>query len=184
MTSDWIPDIANRLRQDQIGIIPFETLWGITGRIRPALIHRIFDVKKRPITRPLLVIINSISQLDQLCLPLSHGQHACIDHYWPGPTTLILPKSAGVPDELTGGLPGIAIRLPNAPWLHDLITQVGEPIISTSANLHGIPAPLSPNDWDPTLIAALDFTVQPKVAMSGHPSHIVDLMVTPPRQLR
>ena len=150
-SSPWITKAATRLKNNEVGILPFDTLLGITAIITPDTIDRIFKIKDRPPTHPFLVIINNLSQLNTICAPLTHQQNETIQRYWPGPVSIILPKSPLLPANLTGDRPGIGVRLPTAQWILDLISAVGQPLLSTSANRHGQTTPLTPLDIDPVL---------------------------------
>ncbi len=183
-SSDWISEAATRIKKNEIGLIPFDTVWGIVGRITPSVIQRIFEIKQRPLDRPLLVVIGQEDHLPRLCTPLTSAQKQATVRHWPGPVTLILPKRPELPPILTGNAEGIAIRFPSAPWVIDLINAVGEPLISTSANKHGDPVPATITDWDPRLVDGCDFTVSFAVPMTGAPSTIIDCLGAEPQVVR
>lgn len=170
----WVADTADRLRRGQVGVVPFDTVLGITATISAESIQRIRDIKLRPATMAFIVIINHIQQLTTLCTDLSAEQMAATQRYWPGPVTLILPKSPQLPPSLTGEFEGIGIRLPTSKWVTDLVGLVGAPLISTSANRHGKPGATSIADLDPDIRNAVDFTVSATVPMTGAPSKIID----------
>ena len=183
-SQDWIQDAADRIKKNEIGLIPFDTVWGLVGRITPAVIQRMFDIKRRPIDRPLLVVIGHEDHLTTLCPSLTSGQRQQIQIHWPGPVTLVLPKLATLPSILTGSAEGVAIRFSAAPWVTDLINAVGEPLISTSANRHGDPVPSTPNEWDSRIVDSCDFTVPVTLPMTGTPSMIIDCLGLNPRIIR
>ncbi|NDC82605.1 threonylcarbamoyl-AMP synthase [bacterium] len=182
MTSDWIPTAADRIKNGKIGIIPCDTVWGICSLIRPESIHRIFEAKQRPKTKPFITLVNSRDMIELLCAPLNSDQLHLVQTSWPGPTTLILPKHPNI--DLVSDTPSIGIRWPGARWLCELIDRVGEPILSTSANLHGFQGPLAPGHWPTALTTAVDFIVDDPMDMIGVPSTIIDGTVSPPRILR
>jgi len=183
-SSNWFHDAASRIKNGEVGLVPFDTVWGLVGKISPSVINRLFEIKQRPKDRPLLVVISDIRQLETLCSPLNDLQRQAIKSHWPGPTTLILPKHPRVPTELIGAAQGIAIRYPTAQWVLDLINTVGEPLISTSANRHGFPVPQTHKDWDPQITNACDFTASWTPPMTGTPSAIIDYLRDPPSIVR
>lgn len=175
-TSRWITTAATRLKNGEVGILPFDTLLGITAIITPETIDRIFRIKDRPQTRPFLVIINTLTQLDKICAPLTPEHYDTIRRHWPGPVSIILPKSPLLPPHLTGDRPGIGVRLPSAAWIIDLITEVGHPLLSTSANRHGQPTPMTAATIDTDLRNRVDFVIDAPEPMTGRASTIINAM--------
>ncbi len=132
---------ADFLRQGQLVAFPTETVYGLGGNaLDPASVGKIYAAKGRPSDNPLIVHVATKAQVAELAevSPLAEG---LIHAFCPGPLTLVLPKKAIVPKEVTGGLDTVAIRIPNHPVAMALLQQAGLPIAAPSANLSGKPSP-------------------------------------------
>lgn len=120
---------------------PTETVYGLGANAfdRNAVLS-IFSAKGRPADNPLIVHIHSISQLDALCEipPLAEE---LIHAFWPGPLTMLFPRKPSVPDEVTAGLPTVAIRMPSHPVAARMLRECNLPIAAPSANRSGRPSP-------------------------------------------
>lgn len=147
---------------------PTETVYGIGALARDeAAIRKVFRIKRRPETMPLSIGVSSMDMLKEV---------ACVEHedfirrFLPGPVTVILKKKAALPDVLTAGSDAIGIRYPDHPMALDLIGRTG-PIVSTSANLHGRPDPVTAGE----VTVEADYVLDGGRCLYGRPSTIVDL---------
>ncbi len=140
--------IAALERPDGVIAFPTDTVYGLGCKIdHPEAIEKIYRIKGRSETKPLVllgaredVFIPFIQ-----CLPDSATQ--LMVNYWPGPLTLVLPKTDDVPDLVTKGFPTVAMRIPDCPILLDLLSLVpGGVLATTSANLSGNPPCLKAED--------------------------------------
>ncbi len=121
---------------------PTETVYGIgANALDPAAVAGIFEAKGRPSDNPIIVHIARASDITQLTTKLTPNIIKLIDEFWPGPLTLVLPKTKAVPDIVTAGLPTVAIRMPDDPVALSLIRKAGCPIAAPSANISGKPSP-------------------------------------------
>ena len=120
---------------------PTETVYGLGANAldRDAVLS-IFAAKGRPADNPLIVHIPDRSQLSALCSVPDHAE-ALMDAFWPGPLTLLFEKKASVPDEVTAGLPTVAIRMPSHPVAREMLQTCNLPIAAPSANSSGRPSP-------------------------------------------
>lgn len=130
------------LDQSDVVAFPTETVYGLGARIdRPEGLKKIFATKERPFFDPLIVHVSSIEQA-KTCFK---EWHAMADHlaktFWPGPLTLVMPKSELVSDTITSGLESVGVRLPSHPLAQKLISAVGVPIAAPSANKFGKTSP-------------------------------------------
>lgn len=117
---------------------PTDTVYGIgTNVFDIEAVKKIFDIKKRSRNKPLIVCISEASQVDQLATEISKVAKKLIEHFWPGPLTLVLKRSTDVPDIVTGGRETIAVRCPASELARRLIAKAGYPLVATSANLSG-----------------------------------------------
>ena len=133
---------VNLLEQGNVVAFPTETVYGLGARIdRPEGLKKIFSTKERPFFDPLIVHVSSIDQA-KTCF---REWHAMADHlakaFWPGPLTLVMPKSDLISDTITSGLDSVGVRLPRHPLAQKLISAVGVPIAAPSANKFGKTSP-------------------------------------------
>ncbi len=130
------------LRDGGLVAVPTETVYGLAANaLDPEAVKRIYITKGRPGDNPLIVHICDFSQIFPLVreVPLSAAKLA--GTFWPGPLTIILPKSDLVPKETSGGLDTVAIRFPSHPAAQEVIRAAGVPLAAPSANLSGRPSP-------------------------------------------
>jgi L-threonylcarbamoyladenylate synthase len=133
--------LAARLRRGGIVAVPTETVYGLAGdATRRSACLRIFAAKGRPSNDPLIVHIASLRDLARV----AHANPEALRlaaRFWPGPLTIVLPKTDAVPDEATAGLPSVAVRMPSHPLFRRLIRLAGVPLAAPSANPFGLVSP-------------------------------------------
>jgi L-threonylcarbamoyladenylate synthase len=130
-----IADAAARIRDGGLVAFPTETVYGLgANALDAAAVAKIYALKNRPATSPLIVHVASIEAAKSLVAGWPPEAEALARRYWPGPVTLVLPKAAVVPDIVTAGLPTVGIRMPDHPVALELIRQAGVPIAAPSAN--------------------------------------------------
>lgn len=152
---------ASLLRQGELVAIPTETVYGLAADARNgAAVASIFKAKGRPADNPLIVHIARMEDLEKLVQEIPSVAKALAAAYWPGPLTMIFKKANGVPDEVTAGLPTVAVRMPSHPVARRLITLSGCPLAAPSANRSGIPSPTEAHrvaeDMDGRIAAIVD----------------------------
>ena len=129
---------ATAIREGKIVAYPTETVYGLgVDPFNEKAIASLFRMKVRDASAPILLIVDRQDRLGALCPALSAKAIACMDRFWPGPLSLLLPKSPVIPDSLTAGMPKICVRCPGAEIARALCTAVGGVLTSTSANLSG-----------------------------------------------
>ncbi len=117
---------------------PTETVYGLgADGLNPIAVAKIFEAKKRPTFNPLILHIADRGWLKKLTSVENGRVEQLINKFWPGPLTLVLPKTELVPDIVTSGNPTVAIRMPNHPVALQLIEMSGRPIAAPSANKFG-----------------------------------------------
>ncbi|MBI3989915.1 MAG: threonylcarbamoyl-AMP synthase [candidate division NC10 bacterium] len=133
---------AALLRAGELVAFPTETVYGLgADALRPEAVQKIFQVKGRPLDNPLIVHIADRDHLRQLARKVPPAAFTLTDRFWPGPLTLVLPRSAAIPPEVTGGLETVAVRMPAHPVALALIRESGVPVAAPSANRSGRPSP-------------------------------------------
>ncbi len=143
---DEIEHALKLLKNGEVVAIPTETVYGLAARIdSDSAIEKIFKTKQRPFFDPLIVHVSSIDQAQQLTTDWNAIADALAKEFWPGPLTMVLPKSAQISDVITSGLTSVGIRMPEHPMALELIHQAGVPLAAPSANKFGKTSPTSAN---------------------------------------
>ncbi len=137
-TSEQIAVAAQHIREGKLVAFPTETVYGLgANALDASAVARIFELKERPAFDPLIVHIADIIDIERLTSEKDERVYKLAEKFWPGPLTIILPKSNLVPDIVTSGLETVGIRMPNHPIALELIRLAGCPIAAPSANKFG-----------------------------------------------
>lgn len=129
---------AQYIKVGKLVAFPTETVYGLgANALDPLAVAKIFDLKARPNFDPLIVHIADMEAIEKLTMGRDARVQLLAEAFWPGPLTLILPKSELVPDIVTSGLKTVGIRMPDHPIALELIRQSGCPIAAPSANKFG-----------------------------------------------
>jgi len=130
-----IKDAAGRIRAGELVAFPTETVYGLgANALDAAAVAKIYALKGRPATSPLIVHVASIEMARALVSEWPAAAESLALKYWPGPLTLVLPKAAAIPDIVTADLKTVGIRMPNHALALELIREAGVPIAAPSAN--------------------------------------------------
>jgi L-threonylcarbamoyladenylate synthase len=130
------------LRAGDVVAFPTETVYGLGADARnPAAVRRIYALKGRPPGHPLIVHLASADALPEWAAHVPPAARRLAERYWPGPLTLVLPRAAGVPDEVTGGQDSVGLRVPAHPVARALLERFGGGIAAPSANRYGRVSP-------------------------------------------
>jgi len=141
-TSENIKKAAEIIREGSLVAFPTETVYGLgADALNPHAVARIFEAKNRPCFDPIIVHIAEFSQVRRLCSSVDRRAKKLMERFWPGPLTLVLPKSQTVPDIVTAELPTVAVRMPSHPVALSLIKEAETPIAAPSANPFGYLSP-------------------------------------------
>ncbi len=133
-----IQKAAQLIRAGKLVAFPTETVYGLgANALDPKAVAEVFKAKERPSFDPLIVHIHNLNQLEMLTEKVDSRVFRLAEKFWPGPLTMVLPKSKAVPDIVTSGLPTVGIRMPNNNIALELIRQAGCPIAAPSANKFG-----------------------------------------------
>lgn len=142
--NDTIKQSAKVIKSGGLVAFPTETVYGLGANgLNPIAVAKIFEVKKRPAFNPLILHIADKNSLRNYAVYNDERIDQLINKFWPGPLTLVLPKTDVVPDIVTSGNTTVAVRMPNHDVALELIKQSGTPIAAPSANKFGH---LSPTD--------------------------------------
>lgn len=130
------------IRKGGIVAFPTETVYGLgADALNPDAVQKIFDAKGRPADNPLIVHVAKREDFSRLAEEIPPTAQKLMDHFCPGPLTLILKKKDIIPDITTAGLDSVAIRVPSNEIAKELILAAGTPIAAPSANKSGSPSP-------------------------------------------
>jgi L-threonylcarbamoyladenylate synthase len=167
--------LARKLQQGKLVAVPSETVYGLAANaLDSKACRRIFTAKGRPASDPLIVHIHSLAQLEQIAVPNAAALRLA-KAFWPGPLTLILPKRDIVPNEVTAGLPSVAVRMPSHPLFRRLLKLCQLPLAAPSANPFGYVSPTTAEHVMVGLGSRIDFILDGGAATIGLESTIVDL---------
>lgn len=182
---DKIGAAARILRQGGLVAIPTETVYGLGANgLDSQAVKRIFEAKGRPQDNPLILHITGPQWLPRYCEDIPPIAYVLARKFWPGPLTMILKRSAVVPDATTAGLDTVAIRCPNHPVTLAIIREAGVPIAAPSANTSGRPSCTSAQDVLEDMNGKIEGIVDGGACTVGVESTILDLTCEPPRLLR
>ncbi len=170
-------------------IIPTETVYGLAANaFDPDAVSKIFFTKGRPANNPLIVHIASIDRLSQVAatpLPSSiERQIDSVSDLWPGPLTVVLPRSAKIPDIVTAGQSTVAIRVPSHPVALKLLARCDFPIAAPSANRSNYVSPTRAAHCEHAFEGGIEMIIDGGECEIGVESTIVSLEENGPRLLR
>ncbi len=133
-----ISEAAARIRAGGVVAFPTETVYGLgVNALDAAAVGRVYELKGRPPTSPLIVHVASVEMARSVVSEWPALADELAQRWWPGPLTLVLPKSPAIPEIVTSGLATVGVRMPNHPIALELIEQAGVPIAAPSANRFG-----------------------------------------------
>lgn len=182
---DEYREAADILRAGGLVAFPTETVYGLGGDgLLKEAAGKIYSAKGRPSDNPLIVHIAEIESLKVLSDNIPKAAYILAEKFWPGPLTIILPKSKRVPPETTGGLDTVAVRMPNHPVALALIKEAGICIAAPSANASGRPSPTNAEHVREDLYGKIDMILDGGETDLGIESTIVDLTGDIPTILR
>lgn len=178
-------DAAAFIKKGGIVAFPTETVYGLGANVFDEnAIAKIFKAKQRPNDNPLIAHIGNLAQINLLASEISNTAQKFIDELFPGPLTLVLPKSAKVPENATAGLDTIGIRMPSNQLAREFLEACGVPLVAPSANLSGKP---SPTTWEAVfedLNGRINCILQGEPTEIGLESTVVDCSGDVPLVLR
>lgn len=173
--TDSPEEAAAILNSGGVVAFPTETVYGLgAGICHPEAILQLFRAKGRPSDNPLIVHLGSIDQLDEVAEALHADARALIEHFFPGPLTLVLQKKSSVPDSVTAGLETVGVRCPSNPVAQEFLRLCGCPVAAPSANRSGLPSATSWEAVMEDLEGKIDCVLRGKPSTIGLESTIVE----------
>jgi L-threonylcarbamoyladenylate synthase len=172
-SKESIAQAAQIIREGGLVAVPTETVYGLAANaLDPIAVARIFAAKNRPSFDPLIVHVADPEMLALVTETIPTQAEQLMARFWPGPLTLVLPKSAHVPSLVTSGLPTVAVRMPAHPVALELIRQAG-PIAAPSANPFGYLSPTKAEHVAQSLGGQVDLILDAGPTVFGLESTIV-----------
>ncbi|MFN0103690.1 MAG: L-threonylcarbamoyladenylate synthase [Bryobacteraceae bacterium] len=173
------------LRAGRLVAFPTETVYGLgANALDAAAVRRIYEAKGRPPTSPLIVHVSSVAMAKKLVSAWPEPAEKLAARYWPGPLTLVLPKSKRVPDEVTAGLGTVGVRMPAHPVALALIRQARLPLAAPSANRFTKLSPVTAEQVRRGLGPAVDMVLDGGPCRVGIESTVLSLVEAIPVLLR
>lgn len=129
---------ANELKNGKNFVLPTSTIYGIcTNALNEQAINKIYKIKRREYTKPLIVLVNDYDMLKRVCFDLNEIENKIAIKFWPGPLTMILKKKSIIPNIVTANKDTVGIRIDSSKIINTLIEKSGVPIVAPSANISG-----------------------------------------------
>lgn len=173
------------IRAGDLVAFPTETVYGLgADALNPTAVRKIFTAKGRPADNPLIAHIADRDQLTLLTPEFPATARLLADHFWPGPLTLVVKRLPHVPDETTGGLDTVAIRIPDHPVARALLRAAQRAIAAPSANRSGRPSPTRAQHVIDDLSEHVAVLLDAGACRIGLESTVVDVSAGPPVLLR
>lgn len=173
------------LQAGKVVALPTETVYGLAASaIHPEAVRKLFQIKGRPALNPIIVHIADWKMADRCCIHWPPVARRLAEAFWPGPLTLVLFRSAQIPDLVTGGGPTVGVRWPRHAFLEAVIRRCGFPLAAPSANLAGQLSPTTAQHVLEGLGDQIELIVDGGPCQVGIESTVVDVTKQPPGLLR
>jgi L-threonylcarbamoyladenylate synthase len=191
-TADTISNAAQALIEGHLVAFPTETVYGLgADATNEKAVSRIYSVKGRPVGHPLIVHISSINKLDQWATDIPDYAIKLAREFWPGPMTLILPRTELAKDYITGGQNNVGLRVPAQPLAQALLKKFedlgGQGVAAPSANRFGAVSPTTTEAVGEELgnyLDSEDLVLDGGQCLVGIESTIIDCTGLVPKVLR
>ena len=185
LNTEAIEKAGELLRAGEVVAIPTETVYGLAANAYDGnAVSKIFKAKGRPQDNPLIVHIAKVEMLSDLVAEVPEAAKKLAAAFWPGPLTMILPKSEKIPDAVSAGLPTVAVRMPSHPVAHAVIEAAGVPLAAPSANLSGSPSPTNAKYVLEDMHDRIPLILDGGSSAVGVESTVITLATARPRVLR
>jgi L-threonylcarbamoyladenylate synthase len=164
--------VAREVALGRIIIYPTDTVYGIGCRLNPDSVKKIFEIKKRAMDKPLSIAFKDLESAKKY-VSISPKEEEYIKENLDKPMTYVVKKKGTVPDIVTGGKDTVGIRIIDNPFVRELLSCTGEPIITTSSNFSGGKAPASIAEINSELLKKADIVIDCGPCKLGIPSRVV-----------
>lgn len=173
------------LQRGALVALPTDTVYGIAAHaFQPEAVRSIFAAKRRPPHKAIPLLLSEVADVYAVAAQIPSALFTLAEQFWPGPLTLVLRRSAALPDAIAAGGDTVAVRMPDRLFPRHLAAGLSAPLAATSANLAGYPNSLTADAVEQALGDHLGLIVDGGPSPGGRPSTVVDLLSDPPRILR
>lgn len=180
-TPENIQLAAEILQSGGLVAFPTDTVYGVAAHsLLPRAIERLYKVKQRPYTKAIALLLSDAGDVPRVARQVPESAWRLVEHFWPGPLTLIVPCSNDLPAILTANSDSVAVRMPDHPVALWVIAAAGAPLATTSANLSGGSDPITAGDVLRDLGGRIELILDGGACPGGVPSTVLDLTTTPP----
>lgn len=179
-------DLAvNILRGGGVVAFPTDTVYGVGAHaFLPEAVSQLYWAKQRPVSMPVPLLLPDAAALEIVCVGIPPVAWRLAERFWPGGLSLVLRRSAALPDVLVAGGGTVAVRVPDYPPIAKLCERLGAPLAASSANRHGQPAPVTAGEVVAQLGDRIPLILDGGHCPGGEASTVLDLTVVPAVILR
>ncbi len=173
------------LRAGEVAALPTETVYGLAANALDGnAVKRIYQIKSRPTMNPIIVHVAGLEMAKSCTSNWPVLADKLARAFWPGPLTLVLPRSKAIPDIVTAGGSTVGLRWPSHPFIQAVIRECGFPLAAPSANPSSRVSPTNAGHVWKNLAGKIRLIVDGGQSQIGIESTVLDLMVSPPKILR
>ena len=141
LNEESLNQIADSINNGNVVVFPTETVYGIgANAFDENAIKKLYEIKERPYNKPISLLVNSFSMIEDVVEELSDMERVIIDKFFPGPLTLVVRRGKNIPDILTSGTDYVGVRMPKNKTALRIINAAKVPIATTSTNISGMEA--------------------------------------------
>lgn len=165
--------------------VPTETVYGLAGNgLNAAAVDRIYEVKGRPETKPLSLMVPGAAAMEQYCENVPPGAYMLAERFWPGPLTIVLKAKDTIPSVVLAGGDTVGLRCPDQEQTLALLQECGMPLAAPSANPSGVKSPKTAEEVFAYFDGKIEAVLDGGTCAVGQESTIVDMTVSPYKILR
>lgn len=180
-----VAQAAELLRAGEVVALPTETVYGLAANaLDAAAVRKIYQIKERPAHNPIIVHVTGIPMARECASEWPEMAERLARSFWPGPLTVVVPRAAAIPLEITAGGETVAIRAPSHPFMQAVIRACGFPLAAPSANLANQLSPTNAGHVRENIGARIPLIVDGGQCQVGIESTVIDVTVSPPHLLR
>jgi L-threonylcarbamoyladenylate synthase len=173
------------LRAGEVVALPTETVYGLAANaLETKAVMRLFEIKGRPANNPIIVHVSETAMAKRCVANWPEVADKLAKAFWPGPLTMVLPRSSEIPDIVTAGGTTVGVRWPSHPFIQAVIRACDFPLAAPSANLSGRLSPTNAEHVRKALGNKIPLIVDGGQSQVGIESTVVDLSISPPAVLR